>query len=59
MGKQKNSQWKQTLIYVLILALSVMLIYWFVSGNQQDKRIKYSDFVKRHTLYDSMYIQNR
>ena len=45
MGKKKNSQWKQTLMYVLILALSVMLIYWFVSGNQKDKRIKYSDFV--------------
>ena len=44
MNKKKNNSLKQLLVYGLILLLSVLLIYWFVSGNNDDKQISYTEF---------------
>ena len=44
MNKKKNNNLKQLLTYGLILLLSVLLIYWFVSGNEEDKQISYTEF---------------
>ncbi len=44
--KKKNNTWKTFLTYGLILLLAVVLIYWFVSGNEKEKQIKYTDFVQ-------------
>ena len=44
MQKKKNSNLKQILIYGVILLVSVLLIFWFVSGNNKDTRITYSEF---------------
>jgi len=44
MNKKKNNNLKQLLVYGLILLLSVLLIYWFVSGNEDDKQISYTEF---------------
>ena len=44
MNKKKNNSLKQFLIYGVILLLSVLLIYWVVSGNNDDKQITYTEF---------------
>ncbi len=44
MEKKKNNRWKSILTYGLILVLAVVLIYWFVSKNEKDKQITYSEF---------------
>ena len=44
MQKKKNNNLKQFLVYGVILLVSVLLIYWFVSGNNKDTRITYSEF---------------
>ena len=46
MEKKKNNPWKTILTYGLIILASVLLIYWFVSGKDKDKEIKYTDFVQ-------------
>ena len=46
MEKKKNNSWKSILIYGLILLSVVLIIYWFVSGNDEDKKIRYTDFVQ-------------
>ncbi len=42
--KKKNSPLKSFLTYGLILLLAIVLIYWFVSGNNKDKQITYTEF---------------
>ena len=44
MEKKKNSPWKSILTYGLILLCAVLLIYWFVSGNDKDKQVTYTEF---------------
>ncbi|MBQ8615292.1 MAG: ATP-dependent zinc metalloprotease FtsH, partial [Clostridia bacterium] len=44
MEKKKNSPWKSFLVYGVILVLAVVLIYWFVSRNDKDKQISYTEF---------------
>ena len=44
MQKKKNNNLKQFLVYGVILLVSVLLIYWFVSGNNKGTRITYSEF---------------
>jgi len=44
MNKKKNNSLKQFLVYGIILLLSVLLIYWVVSGNDEDKQISYTEF---------------
>ena len=44
MEKKKNNSMKSILIYGLILVLSVVLIYWFVSNNDKDKQVSYTEF---------------
>ncbi len=44
MEKKKNNNLKQFVIYAVILLLSVLLIYWVVSGNDKDKQITYTEF---------------
>lgn len=44
MDKKKNSSLKQILVYGLILLMSVLIIYWVVSGNNNDKEISYTEF---------------
>ena len=42
--KKKNSPLKSFLTYGLIILLAIVLIYWFVSGNDKDKQITYTEF---------------
>ena len=44
MNKKKNNSLKQFIVYAVILLLSVLLIYWVVSGNDKDKQISYTEF---------------
>lgn len=44
MEKKKKSSWKTFLTYGLILLCSVLLIYWFVSGNDKNKQVSYTEF---------------
>jgi len=44
MEKKKKNNLKSFLVYGLILLLSVLLIYWVVSGNNKDKQITYTEF---------------
>ena len=44
MEKKKNNPWKSILTYGLILLCAVLLIYWFVSNNDKDKQISYTEF---------------
>ena len=44
MEKKKNNRWKSLITYGLILLCAVLLIYWFVSSNDKDKQISYTEF---------------
>ena len=44
MEKKKNNPWKSILTYGLIILCAVLLIYWFVSGNDKDKQVTYTEF---------------
>ncbi len=44
MEKKKKNSWKSILTYGLILLLAVVLIYWFVSKNDKEKQISYTEF---------------
>ena len=44
MEKKKKINWKTILIYALILALSIGVIYWFVSASEKEKEVSYSEF---------------
>ena len=44
MEKKKNNQLKSIISYGLILLCAVLLIYWFVSGNNEDKLVSYTEF---------------
>ena len=44
MEKKKKNSWKSILTYGLILVLAVVLIYWFVSKNDKQKQISYTEF---------------
>ncbi len=44
MEKKKNNQWKSIFTYGLILLFAVLLIYWFVSENEKDKQVSYTEF---------------
>ena len=44
MEKKKKSPMKSILTYGLILLLAVVIIYWFVSNNEKEKQITYTEF---------------
>ena len=44
MEKKKKTNWKTILIYALVLALSIGVIYWFVSASEKEKQVSYSEF---------------
>ena len=44
MEKKKKNSWKSILTYGLILLLAVVLIYWFVSRNDNEKQVSYTEF---------------
>ena len=44
MEKKKNNPWKSIMIYGIVLVLAVVLIYWFVSKNEKNKEITYTEF---------------
>ena len=44
MEKKKNNPWKSIITYGLIILCAVLLIYWFVSGNDKDKQVTYTEF---------------
>ncbi len=46
MEKKKNHTLKSLLSFILVMVCAVALIYWFVSGNEKEKQIKYTDFVQ-------------
>ena len=44
MEKKKNNPLKSLLTYGLIILCCVLLIYWFVSGNDKNKQVTYTEF---------------
>ena len=44
MEKKKKNLWKSIITYGLILLVAVLIIYWFVSKNNESKKITYSEF---------------
>ena len=42
--KKKNNSFKSILVYGLILLIAVGLIYWFVSKNDKEKQVTYTEF---------------
>ncbi len=44
MEKKKKSPWKSIIVYGLVLLCAVLLIYGFVSRNEKNKEISYSQF---------------